>query len=56
MAESAIDALDPRMVLEEAWRGWLVPVRNPWPAGTGPLAPFRSGFPGTGSDAPASGR
>lgn len=46
VAESAIDALDARMVLEEAWRGWLVPVRNRWPAGTGPLAPFGPAFPG----------
>src|SRR5215218_4708763 len=44
--ESAIDALDPAKVLADAWDGWLVPVRNPWPDGTGPLAPFESSYPG----------
>lgn len=46
VAESAIDALDPRAVLTDGWHGWLVPMRNPWPAGTGPLTPFGPSFPG----------
>jgi hypothetical protein len=46
VAESAIDAHDPGKVLDDAWHGWLVPIRNPWPAGTGPLAPFGPSFPG----------
>jgi hypothetical protein len=45
-AEGDVDALDVRQVLEDGWNGWLVPVNNPWPPGTGPLAPFGPGFPG----------
>ncbi len=52
VAESAIDALDARTVLADAWDGWLVPVRNPWPAGTGPLAPFGPAFPGLAATFP----
>ena len=48
VAESAIDAHDAEKVLDDAWHGWLVPIRNPWPAGTGPLAPFGPAFPGLG--------
>lgn len=44
--ESAVDAIDVGEALAEGWRGWLVPIRNPWPAGTGPLAPFGPDFPG----------
>jgi hypothetical protein len=50
--EAEIDALDPRAVLEDGWFGSLVPIRNPWPAGTGPLAPFGPEFPGLASAQP----
>ena len=46
VTETEIDALDPRDVLAEGWHGSLVPIRNPWPPGTGPLAPFGPDFPG----------
>ena len=46
VAEAEIDALDAHAVLEGGWFGSLVPIRNPWPAGTGPLAPFGPSFPG----------
>lgn len=44
--EAAIDALDPLQVLETGWHDCVVPIENPWPPGTGPLAPFGSEFPG----------
>lgn len=46
VSEADIDAIDLGAVLEDGWRGSLVPIRNPWPPGTGPLAPFGSDFPG----------
>ncbi|MGZ4616009.1 MAG: DUF4253 domain-containing protein [Actinomycetes bacterium] len=52
--EAGIDALDPRQVLESGWYGWLVPVGNPWPPGTGPLAPFGPEFPGLAPSQPPS--
>lgn len=44
--EVEIDDLDPHEVLEDGWFGSLVPIRNPWAPGTGPLAPFGPEFPG----------
>lgn len=44
--EAAIDDLDAGTVLRDGWSGWLVPIRNPWAPGTGPLAPFGPAFPG----------
>jgi hypothetical protein len=46
VAEADVDAIDVRQALGSGWRGWLVPIRNPWPRGTGPLAPFGPEFPG----------
>lgn len=45
-SEADVDALDPRSVLEAGWHDGVVPIDNPWPPGTGPLAPFGSRFPG----------
>jgi hypothetical protein len=45
-SEAEVDALDPRQVLETGWHDGVVPIDNPWLAGTGPLAPFGSSFPG----------
>jgi hypothetical protein len=44
--EADVDALDARQVLETGWHDGVVPIDNPWPPGTGPLAPFGSTFPG----------
>jgi hypothetical protein len=52
--EAHVDALDPREVLEAGWHGWVVPIRNPWPRGTGPLAPFGDEFPGLAPPQPES--
>lgn len=52
--EADIDALDVREVLERGWDDCLVPIRNPWPAGTGPLAPFGPEFPGLAPRQPVS--
>ncbi|WP_170977747.1 hypothetical protein [Blastococcus sp. CCUG 61487] len=45
VSEAAIGELDAEAVLQDGWSGWLVPIRNPWPPGTGPLAPFNPAFP-----------
>lgn len=50
--EAEIDALDPRQVLETGWHDGVVPIDNPWPPGTGPLAPFGSRFPGLAPPGP----
>lgn len=42
----AVDAIDVRELLAQGWRDSLVPIRNPWPPGTGPLAAFGHEFPG----------
>lgn len=52
--QSAVDAIDVGEVLAQGWRDSLVPIRNPWPAGTGPLAPFGPDFPGLAPAAPDS--
>ncbi|RFU21153.1 DUF4253 domain-containing protein [Geodermatophilus marinus] len=44
--EGEIAAIDVRQVLEDGWRGSLVPINDPWAPGTGPLAPFHPTFPG----------
>jgi Domain of unknown function (DUF4253) len=49
-----IDAIDPRAVLEDGWRGSLVPIDDPWAPGTGPLAPFHPDFPGLAPSQPPS--
>lgn len=54
VARSAVDAIDFQDVLARGWRDCLVPIRNPWPPGTGPLAPFGSDFPGLAPPQPAS--
>ena len=51
--ESDVDALDPHDVLADGWHGSLVPINNPWAAGTGPLAPFGPLFPGLAPCGPA---
>ena len=53
VTEADVDAIDVRQALEHGWRGWLVPIRNPWPPGTGPLAPFGTEFPGLARPQPA---
>ncbi|WP_324273534.1 hypothetical protein [Blastococcus brunescens] len=35
--ETEIDATDAPTVLEDGWRGSLVPIDDPWAPGTGPL-------------------
>jgi hypothetical protein len=45
-SEADVEALDVHRLLEDGWDGWLVPINNPWPRGTGPLAPFGPEFPG----------
>ena len=54
VARSAVDAIDVRDVLARGWRDCLVPIRNPWPPGTGPLAPYGSEFPGLAPMQPVS--
>jgi hypothetical protein len=54
VTEADVDALDVREVLAAGWRGWVVPIRNPWPLGTGPLAPFGDEFPGLAPPQPTS--
>lgn len=44
--EADVDAIDVLQTLQRGWRDSLVPIRNPWPPGTGPLAPFGQHFPG----------
>jgi hypothetical protein len=51
---SAVDAIDIRAALAQGWRDSLVPIRNPWPPGTGPLAPFGPDFPGLAPAQPES--
>lgn len=46
VTEADIDVIDAETVLRGGWSGWLVPIRNPWPPGAGPLAPFGPEFPG----------
>lgn len=53
-SEVDIDALDPLDVLERGWHGSLVPIRNPWAPGTGPLALFGPEFPGLTQNQPSS--
>jgi hypothetical protein len=53
-SEADVDALDARQVLETGWHDGVVPIENPWPAGTGPLAPFGSSFPGLASPGPGT--
>jgi hypothetical protein len=55
VTEAEIGALDPHAVLEDGWRGWLVPIRYPWAPGTGPLAPFGPDFPGLAEAQPEAG-
>ena len=50
--EADVDALDPRHVLETGWHDGVVPINNPWPPGTGPLAPFGPTFPGLAAPGP----
>lgn len=50
--EADVDALDARQVLETGWHDGVVPIDNPWPPGTGPLAPFGSAFPGLAPPGP----
>jgi hypothetical protein len=52
--EAEIDATDARTVLEDGWRDSLVPINDPWPPGTGPLAPFHPYFPGLAPSQPLS--
>ena len=52
--EADVDALDPAQVLETGWHDCVVPIDNPWPPGTGPLAPFGSRFPGLAPPGPES--
>lgn len=54
VTRSAVEAIDVRDVLARGWRDCLVPIRNPWPPGTGPLAPFGSDFPGLAPTQPES--
>ena len=54
--EPAVDAIDAEEVLARGWRDCLVPIRNPWPVGTGPLRPFGPDFPGLAGTLPASRR
>lgn len=53
VTEADVDAIDVHEALADGWRGWLVPIRNPWPPGTGPLAPFGPDFPGLAPSQPA---
>jgi hypothetical protein len=52
--ETEIDDIDARTVLEDGWRGSLVPINDPWAPGTGPLAPFHPEFPGLAPSQPPS--
>jgi hypothetical protein len=54
-AETDVDALDPRQVLESGWHDGVVPIENPWLPGTGPIAPFGSTFPGLAPPGPETG-
>jgi len=55
VSEADVDVIDVPETLEHGWRESLVPIRNPWPPGTGPLAPFGSEFPGLARSQPAQG-
>lgn len=50
--EADVDALDPGAVLATGWHDGVVPINNPWPPGTGPLAPYGSTFPGLAPPGP----
>jgi hypothetical protein len=54
VALADIDAIDVREVLLQGWRDSLAPIRNLWPPGTGPLAPFGPEFPGLAPPQPES--
>jgi hypothetical protein len=51
--EADVDAVDVQEALARGWRESLVPIRSPWPPGTGPLAPFGPDFPGLAPLQPA---